>query len=64
MEADTTFKKMKMTQLQNSDNHVEEQLFDVGAAPYPPKKLIDKIQVYIYRKKDQIKKKAMQEYSH
>ena len=55
---------MKMTQLQNSDNHVEEQLFDVGAAPYPPEKLIDKIQVYIYRKKDQIKKKAMQEYSH
>ena len=64
VEADTTLKKMKMTQLQNSDNHVEEQLFDVGAAPYPPKKLIDKIQVYIYRKKDQIKKKAMQEYSH
>ena len=57
MEADTTLKKMKMTQLQNSDNHVDEQLFDVAAAPHPLKKIIDKIQLYIYRKKDQIKKK-------
>ena len=38
VEAGTTLEKMKMTQLQNSDNHVEEQLFDVGAAPHAPKK--------------------------
>ena len=30
VEADTTFKKVKKTWLQNSDNHLEDQLVDVG----------------------------------
>ena len=32
IEADTTFKKMKKTWLQNSDNHLDDQLVDVVAA--------------------------------
>ena len=50
---------MKKTWLQNSDNHLEDQLADVGAAT---KKIIDKIQVSSEKKtkfKKQCKKMAI-----
>ena len=36
---------MKKTWLQNSDNHLEDQLVDVGAAAAAAAKKIDEIQV-------------------